>query len=138
MYLILQGICIIILSVLCGIVLERIYIRIAFRQLQRIKVYLRLLDKTELLVSCKGKIFYIKLKYKVNDPVYKYEFYINNELAVEAYQLHQGLFNSYQLDYNFNRNQFEIAKIQRKTLKKLKRLYRNSYTEIYRPISYFK
>ena len=138
MYLILQGICIIILSVLCGIVLERIYIRIAFRQLQRIKVYLRLLDKTELLVSCKGKIFYIKLKYKVNDPVYKYEFYINNELAVDAYQLHQGLFNSYQLDYNFNRNQFEIAKIQRKTLKKLKRLYRSSYTEIYRPISYFK
>ena len=113
-----------------SIVHEYFYERHIYRELKFINRYLFLLEKDNVFIRHKGKAFIINVDYFINDPVYRYKLYINDELVLTAYALNHGAYDSRQLEYNHKRSELEINKLSHLAFKKLKRMYYDKYLKV--------
>ena len=125
---------IIVLGVIAGIIgsilHEYLNKRRVYTQLKLIHRYLKIMDMDDIMIRHKGKVFYIVVDSLPEDPIYKKLLYVNEELVLTAYELNHGNTNSRQLEYNHDRSEYEIDKLQRLAYKKLKRLYYEKYLKV--------
>ena len=122
------------LGIIAGIIGSRVHEylnkRRVYNQLKLIHRYLKIMDMDDIMIMHKGKVFYIVVDSLTEDPIYKKLLYVNEELVLTAYELNHGNTNSRQLEYNHDRSEYEIDKLQRLAYKKLKRLYYEKYLKV--------
>lgn len=122
------------LGVLAGVIGSRLYEylnkRRVYNQLKLIHRYLKIMNMNGIVIRHKGKVFYIAVDSLPEDPVYKKLLYVNEELVLTAYELNHGNTNSRQLEYNYDRSEYEVDKLQRLAYKKLKRMYYKKYLKV--------
>lgn len=122
------------LGVIAGIIGSRVHEylnkRRVYNQLKLIHRYLKIMDMDDIMIRHKGKVFYIVADSLTEDPIYKKLLYVNEELVLTAYELNHGNTNSRQLEYNHDRSEYEVDKLQRLAYKKLKRIYYEKYLKV--------
>lgn len=122
------------LGVLAGIIGSRLYEylnkKYVYSQLKLIHRYLKIMDMDDIMIRHNGKVFYIVVDSLPEDPIYKKLLYVNEELVLTAYELNHGNTNSRQLEYNHDRSEYEVNKLQKLAYKKLKRMYHEKYLKV--------
>lgn len=122
------------LGVLAGVIGSRVWEYLkkkrVYNQLKYMHRYLKILNMDDVMLRIKGKVFYIKVDSIIKDPVYKKLLYINKELVLTAYALNHGNNDSRQLEYNHDRSEYEVNKLQKLAYKKLKRMYYEKYLKV--------
>ena len=123
------GLGILLIGVIGSKLYEYLNKRRVYNQLKLMHRYLKAMDMDDIMIRYKGKVFYIAVDSLPESPrhIYKKLLYVNEELVLTAYELDHGNTNSRLLQYNHNRSEYEVDKLQRLAYKKLKRMYYEKY-----------